>query len=129
MLLLSYCKRIFAYFYAQSGLYDLYKMFLLLFVYLRLYQIVYDVRVNEHADNYYHIVINKFYIVNNDHSIDKLKEVIDTNVSHVSFNYLSKRFEIYTTDFIVKIDGQRQEIELGDISLDGLLLVNNYNAR
>ena len=102
----------------------LYRIITVLLIHLFVYQIIFDIKIDgKRQANKQIITINKFYILDNNQSIDRLHEIIGTGAQKISFKYNNYIFEISFKETIVRINGVEQEVELGDISLDGMLLV------
>lgn len=100
---------------------ELYRLFQLLFIYLLVYKIVYDVEVNDISSRHYSVIVNKFYIVTDNHTLPRLTRLLEPDIKKVTFKYNNMKIEIYLKDTSVKIEGMTQDIELNDISLDGIL--------
>ena len=118
------------YLLGKIGLLDfivlLYRVICILFIHLYVYQIIFDIKIDGKSQaNTQTIIINKFYILDNDQSIDRLRKIVGREVQKLSFKYNNHIFEIAFKETIVSINGVDQEVELGDISLDGMLLVRS----
>lgn len=102
----------------------LFRFIQLLLVYLSLSAVVFNVKIDNVGRWDYTITLNKFYIVNNEHTLSKFRKYIGDNFETVSFSYKNNHIVIYINECAIYVNKHRQDIELGDISLSGILLVH-----
>lgn len=83
------------------------------------YSLFAHVYVDDICNNKYKKDIEKFYLCNNIHNIDKLESILGTTFDNIIlFDYHNNDIKISKQDNMIEINNTTKRIILGDISLE-----------